>query len=49
MHRLHSCIAYPSEKALRFDTARVVAEDNDLAGQSLALGAIVTFAPGRVT
>jgi hypothetical protein len=29
-----------------FGTARVVAEDNDLAGQSLALGAIVTPAPG---
>lgn len=32
-----------------FGTARVVAEDNDLAGQSLALGAIVTFTAGRVT
>jgi hypothetical protein len=28
-----------------FGTARVVAEDNDLAGQSLALGATVTHAP----
>jgi hypothetical protein len=32
-----------------FGAARVVAEDNDLAGQSLALGAIVTRAPGALT
>ncbi len=37
----------PAVDVMTFGTARVVAEDNDLAGRSLALGAIVTFAPGR--